>query len=88
MTGPTRSDIFERLTAIFRNVFDDDSIALTEQTTARDIPQWDSLNHINLVIAVEQKFKVRFNTAQVAKMSNVGEFVNAILIKIPKLADQ
>lgn len=77
-----RSSVFNELTEIFHNVFDDDRIALSETTTAKDVPAWDSVNHINLVISVEQKFKVKFNTAEVARMKNVGEFVDAILKKL------
>ena len=77
----TPSAVYAALTEIFHNVFDDDRITISESTTAKDIPQWDSLYHINLVIAVEQRFKVKFNTVEVAHMANVGEFVSAILKK-------
>ncbi len=76
-----RKKIFQELTAIFHAVFDDERITLSDITTAADIPAWDSVNHINLVISVEQKFKLRFNTSEVARMKNVGEFVDAIIKK-------
>ncbi len=76
-----RSEVFNQLTEIFRSVFDDESIVILDLTTAKDVPAWDSVNHINLVISVEQKFGVKFNTSEVARMKNVGEFVDAILKK-------
>jgi acyl carrier protein len=77
----TRQQVYARLTEIFRDVFDNPSINLFDAMTAKDLAQWDSLNHINLVVAVEQKFHVRFNTREVAQMANVGEFVDTILHK-------
>ena len=52
----THAEVMERLTGVFRDVFDDDSIVITDQTTANDIEEWDSLEHINLIDAVEQEF--------------------------------
>jgi acyl carrier protein len=77
----TREEAFEVLTDIFHAVFDNDQIRLREDMTAKDVAQWDSLNHINLIIAVEQKLGIKFKTAEVARMANVGEFVSAILAK-------
>ncbi len=83
MSNPAdrRDQVFERLTQIFRDVFDDPRLVISDLTTAKDVKDWDSLNHINLVVATEQAFKVRFNTTEVARMANVGEFVDAILRK-------
>ena len=53
----TREEVFERLNKVFRDVFDDDDITVTETTTSADIDDWDSLEHINLVAAVEQEFR-------------------------------
>lgn len=58
-----QSEIYAQLTAIFHDLFDDDSIVLTPQLTAADVPDWDSFNHINLIVAVESRFKIKFQTA-------------------------
>jgi acyl carrier protein len=70
--------IYERLTTIFRDVFDDDSIQLTPVTTADDIEDWDSFNHINLMVATEAAFKIKFQTAEIEKLKNVGSLVEVI----------
>lgn len=70
----TREEVFERLNKVFRDVFDDDDIIVTETTTSADIDDWDSLEHINLVAAVEQEFGIKFTMGQVVTMKNVGEW--------------
>lgn len=77
----TREEVFERLNKVFRDVFDDDDITVTETTTSADIDDWDSLEHINLVAAVEQEFGMKFTMGQVVAMKNVGEMVDIILQK-------
>ena len=77
----TREEVFERLNKVFRDVFDDDDITVTETTTSADIADWDSLEHINLVAAVEQEFGMKFTMGQVVTMKNVGEMVDIILQK-------
>lgn len=77
----TREEVFERLNKVFRDVFDDDNIIVTETTTSADIDDWDSLEHINLVAAVEQEFGMKFTMGQVVTMKNVGEMVDIILQK-------
>ena len=77
----TREKVFERLNKVFRDVFDDDDITVTETTTSADIDDWDSLEHINLVAAVEQEFGMKFTMGQVVTMKNVGEMVDIILQK-------
>lgn len=71
-------EIFERLNEVFRDVFDDDSITVSEDTTANDIEDWDSLNHITLIDAVESEFNVRFTMGEVSGMKNVGEMAQII----------
>lgn len=73
-----RTEIFERLNNIFREVFDDDSITVTDATTAADIDGWDSLMHITLISAVEDEFGISFNMKDVVKMKNVGDMVDII----------
>lgn len=62
-----------RLQQVFREVFDDDDIVLTDATTARDIPDWDSLAHVSLIVAVEREFAIRFTSTEVNALKNVGE---------------
>lgn len=73
-----RSEIFERLNNVFREVFDDDSITVTDATVAADIDGWDSLMHITLISAVEDEFDISFNMKSVVKMKNVGDMVDII----------
>lgn len=61
------------LTPIFREILENDEIALTENTVAADIPEWDSLNHIYLVVAIEKYFKVKFTTHQIQSWKCVGD---------------
>ena len=72
------NDIIERLNNVFRNVFDDDSITVGRDTTANDIEDWDSLEHIRLVAAVEKEFGVKFTMKEVSTMKNVGEMMDII----------
>ncbi len=75
----TKSEIYERLTEVFRDVFDDDTIEIDDETTADDIEDWDSIEHITLVGAVESEFGVRFKMGEVSGMKNVGEMVKIIM---------
>ena len=75
----TREQIFKKLDVVLRDVFDDDSICVAESTTSEDIEDWDSLEHINLIAAVEQEFGVKFNMGQVVTMKNVGEMADIIM---------
>ena len=77
-----REIIFERLNNVFRDVFDDDTISVSDNTTSKDIPDWDSLEHINLIVAVEQEFGIKFNMGEVTTMKNVGEMVDIIINKL------
>lgn len=66
------------LTAVFREVFDQPEIQLTLETTAQDIPDWDSLMHIQIVVAAEKRFGVRFAPGEIESLKNVGEFLKLI----------
>ena len=66
------------LTPIFQMVFDDDNIMLTELTSSNDIEGWDSMSHVNLILAIENKFKIRFNQKELLLMQNVGDLLQAI----------
>ena len=65
--------VHEELERLFRDVFGDEAIVLTDETTARDIPQWDSLGHVNLMFSIEERFGVRFHQNELAEFANVGE---------------
>ncbi|MBO5504835.1 MAG: acyl carrier protein [Lachnospiraceae bacterium] len=78
----TREEVYEQLNEVFRDVFDDESITVNDATTSNDIEEWDSLEHINLIAAVEQEFGMRFSMGQVVSMKNVGEMVDIILSQI------
>ena len=75
-------DTTERLQEVFRDVFDDDEIVITKDTTADDIESWDSLTHVQLIVAVEKEFSVKFSTVEVMKVKNVGEGIELIDKKV------
>lgn len=77
----TREVAYERLNKIFREVFDDDTIVVTDTTTADDIDDWDSFEHINLVVAIEEEFSFKIPMGKTVTMKNVGEMVDLILEK-------
>ena len=77
----TREEIFRGLDEVFQEVFDDETIHVTDSTTADDIEDWDSLEHINLVVAIENHFNVKFNMGEVTAFKNVGEMVDKIIEK-------
>jgi acyl carrier protein len=74
--------IYAELTGIFRDLFDDDGITLHPGLTAADIPEWDSFNHINLIVAVEARFGIKFQTAELESMLTVGHMANLIQSKL------
>lgn len=77
----------EMLQEVFRDVFDDEEIVIGDDTTADDIESWDSLTHVQLIVAVEEKFHVKFSTVEVMKLKNVGEFIKLIDRKLGKEQD-
>lgn len=77
----TEQEIYRDLTSIFRDVFDDEGITIGETTTASDIEGWDSQAHITLVVATEVRFGIRFRTAELEQLRNVGDFVRLIEAK-------
>ena len=70
--------IYARLTEIFREVFDDPALTPTPTMTAADVKEWDSFNHINLIVAIETRFKIKFKTAELESLRNVGHLVEMI----------
>ena len=75
----TREEVYERLNKVFREVFDDDTIVVTDSTTADDIEDWDSFEHINLIVAVEEEFSFKIPMGKAVTMKDVGEMVDIIL---------
>lgn len=75
----TRQEVFERLNTIFQDEFEDETIHITEETTAGDIEAWDSLAHIGLMVAIEGEFGIKFTMGEVTSMKNVGEIADIIL---------
>ena len=80
-----REKIKAKLTGVFQDVFDDDSIELSDKTTADDIDGWDSLEHITLISAVEKAFKMRFTMKEVSGMKNVGEMMDILAERAKKI---
>lgn len=74
----SREEIFDKLNEIFRDVFDDETIEVKEETTSADIEGWDSLTHISLIAAVEEEFGFKFQMKDVISMKKVGDMVDII----------
>lgn len=77
----TNEEILEKLTGIFHEELDNEEIVLSRETTAEDIEEWDSLSHIQLIVAVEKAFKIRFTSSEIQSWNNVGEMIDCILSK-------
>lgn len=77
----TRDEIVEDLNGVFREVFDDPLLSVTDDMTAEDVAEWDSLNHVTMIVAVEKKFGVRFFTREVSSLKNAGELIDLIHVK-------
>ena len=73
-----RNKIIEKLNCVFADVFDDDSLNISEQTTANEVEDWDSLTHITLIAEVEDAFDMKFAMKDVLGMKNVGEMIDII----------
>jgi acyl carrier protein len=72
------AQIYPVLSRVFEQVFDDDTIQVTPQLTAKDVDGWDSLTHIRLILSVEKAFKIKFTNSEITKLENVGELVALI----------
>jgi len=70
--------IYARLTEIFEDVFDEDSMNITPELSAKDVAGWDSLTHIRLLLSIEKAFKIKFSTSEIGKLKNVGDLVTLI----------
>ena len=78
----TDDEILHQITIIFRQIFDNETLTLTPQTTAQDIAEWDSFNHINILVAVECHFGIKFNIAEVENVKNIGDMMELIQKKL------
>lgn len=74
----TRDEITTKLTTVFRDVFDDESIVISDGMTAKDVRKWDSVSHIDMICLVEEEFKIRLTTRHVARLNSVGELISLI----------
>ena len=75
-------DITEKLTDVIREVFDDETIILSDEMTADDVDAWDSMSHVNLIIAIEIAFGIEFKQSEIQNFANVGELKQSIQSKL------
>ncbi len=78
----TKEQVMGEVQEIFRDLFDDKSIAIGEETTADDIEDWDSLEHINLITSIEKHFKIKFTMSEVTHFKNVGSMIDTITAQV------
>jgi acyl carrier protein len=78
----TREEIFNGVTDIFRDIFDEDDLVIQDSTNSDDIEDWDSLNHINLVSAIEKEFKIKFALGELEELKDVGSMIDLMIKKI------
>jgi len=78
----SKSEILSQMQGIFRDVLDNDAIVLADHTTASDIEEWDSLTHIQLIVAIERHFKFKLDSREILSWKNVGEMADAILKRL------
>ncbi len=76
--------LLERLNEVFRSVFDDPDLTVSSATTAKDVPGWDSIVHITLVIEIERTFNVKFQMSEIEKLRNVGDLLSILAAKPPR----
>ena len=74
-----RTQIMAEVQDIFRDVLDNEDILLVDNTTANDVEEWDSLTHIQLIVAIEKHFKIKFTSMEILSWQNVGEMVDCII---------
>ena len=77
-----RQEILEQVSNVFADTLDEDNITLSESSTADDVEGWDSLTHVQLVVAVERKFKIRFTAKEIQSWKNVSEMIDSISSKV------
>lgn len=77
-----RAEILKKVNEVFVETLDNENIVLTDATTANDVAEWDSLNHIQLVVEVEKAFGIRFSSREIQTWKNIGEMIDSISAKI------
>jgi acyl carrier protein len=75
--------ILRAVNEVFRDVLENPDVVVSDTTTAADVPEWDSLSHVQLVVAIEKRFKLRFTAAEIQGFKNVGEMCGALARKLP-----
>jgi acyl carrier protein len=78
------NDVLSEVNGVFRKVLDLPGLVIRAETTAKDVPEWDSLSHVQLVVAIEKHFHLRFSSREIQSFKNVGEMCEAIFEKRPK----
>lgn len=76
-----RNEILKQVEEIFKDILDNEEIVLSDVTTADDIEEWDSLTHIQLIVAIEKHFKIKFTSKEILSWKNVGEMLDCITTK-------
>ena len=78
----TRKEVFNGVQDIFRDIFDEDDMVIEDKTNSDDVEDWDSLNHINLVSAIEKEFKIKFALGELMTLKDVGAMVDLMMEKL------
>ncbi|MCL5130490.1 acyl carrier protein [Algibacter sp. L4_22] len=76
-----KNKIHEKTEAIFKNVFEDDTLEITSTMTANDVDSWDSLSHMVLIVEIEKAFNIKFKLRELNKMKNVGDMIDLLVLK-------
>jgi acyl carrier protein len=77
-----RENLIKQILEIFKDVLDTEEISINENTTSNDVDEWDSLTHIQLIVAIEKHFKIKFTSSEISNWKNVGEMITSINSKI------
>ena len=77
-----RNDILQQLNELFRSEFDNDKIVLNYDSTAKEVEEWDSLSHVQIIVAIEKHFKIRFASREIQAWQNVGQMIDTISSKL------
>ncbi len=77
-----KETIIEKLTEIFREIFNDNTLVISDDMTANDIEEWDSLSHIDMIFTVEEEFNIKITTKEISRLKNVGDLVTIIENKL------
>lgn len=77
-----RQELLNQINEIFKEVLDNEEILLSEQSTADDVEEWDSLSHIQLIVAIEKFFKIRFTSREIQSWENIGELISSVETKL------